>query len=109
NVVDVGDIEGAAALVRRIFLPVEIGLEGFGIERRAVVEFDAGAQLEGPSLEVFRMRPGQRELRLRLAAGIESGERVEQRGRRCQRRRVVDADLQRIEAWDIEVRGQRDS
>jgi hypothetical protein len=66
-----GDVEGAAAFVGRILLPVEIGLDRFGIERRAVVEFDAGPQLEGPGLEVVRMGPGQRELRLRLALVVE--------------------------------------
>ena len=65
HVVDDGDIEGAAALVGGILLPVEIPLHGLRIERRAVVELDAGTQLEGPGLEVVGMGPGQRELRLR--------------------------------------------
>ena len=109
HVVDVGNVEGAAALVGRILLPVEILLHSFGIERRAVLELDAGPQLEGPGLEIVRVRPGQRELRLRLALVVEGGERIEDRGSRGFRRGIEHADLQGIEAGNIQFLADGDA
>src|SRR5439155_4562715 len=65
NIVDVGDIEGAAALVGGIFLPVEIRFESGGVERRTIVELDARTQLEGTHLEVLGWLPVLCQLRLR--------------------------------------------
>jgi hypothetical protein len=102
--VDPGDVESTTAFVGRVLLPVEIGLRRFGIERRAILKFDTWAQLEGPGLEVIRVSPGQRELRLRLALFVKISERIENRGSRRFRRRIEDADLQRIETGNIQLK-----
>src|SRR3954451_6737878 len=106
---DEGDIEGTAAFVGGVLLPVEIGLDGLRIERRAVVEFDPWPELEGPGLVVVGMGPGLRQLRLRLAFVVEIDERIENRGGRGQRRGVVDADFERIETRNIELQSDRDA
>ncbi len=92
HVVNERDVKRAAALVGGILLPVEVFLDGLGVERRAVVEFDAGPQFESPGLVIVRMGPGERELRHRLALVVESrpAYRKSQRQRfppRCRTRR----------------------
>ena len=47
HVMGPSDVEGTAAIVGGILLPVEIVLCGLSVERRPVVKFDAGAQLVG--------------------------------------------------------------
>jgi hypothetical protein len=108
QVMNIGDIEGATALVRRVLLPVEVLLHRLRIERRAVMELDAGPQLEGPGFEIVGMGPGQRQLWLRLALVVERGQRIENRRRRSLRRGVVDANLERIKTGDIEFEPNRD-
>jgi hypothetical protein len=53
--------------------------------------------------------PGKRELRLRLALVVESDERIENRRRRRLRGRIEDADLQRIETGNIELKAHGDA
>ena len=103
---DVGDIEGAAALVRRILLAVEIPLHRLGVERRAVVELHAGPQLERPGLVVLGAGPRQRELGLHLAVVVEAGQRVEDQPGGDVGGGVEDADLQRIETRGCRARGR---
>jgi hypothetical protein len=107
--VDEGDVEGTAAFVGRILLPVEVGLYRFGIERRAILKFDAGSQLERPGLVIVRVGPGERELRLRLALVVEVGERIENRRSRSFRRSIENADFQRIETGNIELKADGDA
>ena len=106
---DEGDVEGAAAFIGGVLLPVEIGFHGLRIERRAVVEFDAGPELEGPGLVVVGMGPGLRQLRLRLAFVIEIDQGVENRRGRGQGGGVIDPDLERIETRNIELQSDRDA
>ena len=90
-------------------MPVEIGLCRFGVKRRTVVEFDAGPQFERPGLEIIRMIPGNRKLGLWHALVIKISKRVEKRRSRCQRRGIKDADLQRIETGNIELKADSDA
>ena len=106
---DVGDVKSTAAFVGRVLLPVEIGLHRFGIEGCAVVKFDAGPQLEGPDLEIFRRFPGQCEFRLHLALVVEIDQRIENRRRRGFRRCIEDADFQRIEPGNIGLKADGDA
>ena len=108
QVMNIGDIEGATALVGGILLPVEVRLHGLRVERRAVMELDAGPQLEGPGLEVVGMGPGQRQLRLRLALVVERRQRIENRRRRGLRRGVVHANLERIKTGNVEFEPDRE-
>ncbi|GLR94639.1 hypothetical protein GCM10007858_22720 [Bradyrhizobium liaoningense] len=109
HLLDVGDVEGAAALVGGVLLPVEVLLEGLRIERRAVVEFHALAELEGPAHVIVGMGPGHRELWRGRALVVERGQRVEDRGGRGEGGGVVDTDLERIEARDIQLLADRDA
>ena len=90
-------------------MPLQREFGGFRVKRLAVVEFDAGPELECPGFEVARSRPRERQLRLRYALVVEIGERVEKRGRRGQCGRVVDADLERVETGDIELKADGDA
>src|SRR4029077_1306069 len=90
-------------------LPVEVCLGGLRIERRSVMEFDAGPELEGPGLEVIGMAPRLGELWRRLALVVERRQCVEDGGSRGFRRRVEHADLQRIETGNVELEADGDA
>ena len=100
---DVGDVEGAAAVVLGVLLAGEVEGHRLGVERRAVRELHVGPQLEGPGLEVVGMRPRQGEAGLGLAVLAEPGELLEEQAGGDVGRGVVDADLQGIEARDVEL------
>ena len=68
---------GLAGFGLRIDHPVEAELHGLGIERRPVVELDAGLELEGPDESVRGGRPGLGERREDLAVGPQGYQRVE--------------------------------
>ena len=99
----VGDVEGAAAVVLGVLLAVEVEGHRLGVERRAVRELHVGPELEGPGLEVVGRGPRQGEAGLGLAVLAEPGELLEEQAGGDVGRGVVDADLQRIEARDVEL------
>ena len=109
DLVDELDVEGAAAVIVRVLLPGIIEGDGLGVERRAVVKLHARPQLEGPGLVIVGMAPGLRELRHRLAAVVQRRQCVEDERRRGLRRGVVDADLERIEAGNVELEPDGDA
>ena len=99
----IGDVEGAAAVVLGVLLAVEVEGHGLGVERRAVRELHVGPELVGPGLEVGGRRPRQSEAGLGLAVLAEPGELLEEQAGGDVGRGVVDADLQGIEARDVEL------
>ena len=108
DAVDVRDIEGAAAVVLRILLAIEVPHHRLGIERRAVLEFHIRPQLVGPRLVVLGTGPRHGKLGLGLAVVVEAGQRVEDQAGGDIARGVIDADLQRIEAQDVELEADRE-
>jgi hypothetical protein len=108
DVQNVGDIEGAAAVVLGILQAGEGPSHSLGVERRAVVELHVGPELEGPHPEVVGTGPRKRELGLGLAVVIEADQRIENQAGGDVGRRVVDADFQAVEARDIELEPDRE-
>src|SRR5712691_13343686 len=96
-------------MIVRVLLPRVVEGDRLGVEWGPIVEFHARAQLIGPGLVIVGMGPGFRELRYRLAAVVERGERVEQQRRRDLRRGIVDADLERIEAGNVDLEPDGDA
>jgi hypothetical protein len=73
------------------------------------MEFDAGLKPVGPGLVIVGMGPGQRQFWLRLPLFIEIGQRVEDQCRRGLRGSIVHADLQGIEAGNIQFLAYRNA
>src|SRR4029077_4078575 len=69
---------GARARAR---IGIENALDGgddvLGIQRAAVMELHALAQLEGPSLQILRRLPTRREIRLNRQIAVDTGQTVE--------------------------------
>lgn len=106
---DARDIDRAAAMVVGVGLALEVVGDGLSIEGRAVLELDAGPQLEGPVLEIGAGAPREREARYRLAVIVEAGQRLEdERGNRL-RAGVVDADHEWVEAGNVLLNAERRS
>ncbi|MEJ2358966.1 MAG: hypothetical protein P8Y13_12950 [Deinococcales bacterium] len=64
----------APELVGRVLDPVEVGLDRLGVERRAVLEGDALAEVEGEHRGLRVGRPGGRQLSHDLAGLVEADE-----------------------------------